>query len=394
MATVVQPDMGRKPIGDNAMSKNERWDKWYQEHKEESNRRRVITRMASGAIPTDKSMTRYRITREELNAVRSENGLPVLYSDSQVTIERGMIQKNKGGTKTYVQAIPIAEPVPQPGVFAPPSVAIQNVVKFGRTGAGSPHPGLTDEEMEKFTSPFNKQALEDCIRQYHPEDKPNDAGPYEPKTINKNATEPGHAMDWWAKMIKKHLKEDVDIKEDEDINLWLDTNAPRILALAPKITYMDFPKQLKSMELNMAVKKKVTPITGAFRYCESWGTYMKLAYPEAVKALTKAAGEAKGKERKEMYDRQELLVAKKWGPVAARAAKAVKNRPGPKADLKAHYDYILLQMWASEEGHPLRDQMGNVRIVQSKSDMAAKKDVHIQYNVDTGKRSVCTTTTS
>ena len=374
--------MGRKPIGENAMSKNERWDKWYQEHKEESNRRRVITRMASGAIPTDKSMTRYRITREELNAVRSENGLPVLYSDSQVTIERGMIQKNKGGTKTYVQAIPIAEPVPQPGVFAPPSKVIENVVKYGK---GGEHPGLTDEEWDRFTSPFGYKDLEQCIEMYHPVDKPNDKGPYAAATIHNNITGATKAMQWWAERIKQYLKINVDFTEDDDINKWIDDNAQRIHSLAPKIKRSDFPSQDPKMKLNEAVKKKVTAITGAISYCRSWGMYMEMQYPKAVNLLRKTFGEAKGKEKQEMYDRQEQLVAKSWAPVAARAAKAVKNRPGPKAELKAHYDYILLQMWASEEGHPLRDQMGKVRIVQSKSDMAAKKDVHIQYNVDTGK---------
>jgi len=112
---------------------------------------------------------------------------------------------------------------------------------------------------------------------------------------------------------------------------------------------------------------------------------MRDTYPETVDILSRVGEQARKKESDELYDAQEKRVAKPWGPSRLQAFEASENaRPKAKDALSKHYDYIILQMWASVEGYPLRDQMGDVRIVKSKKDVAAKKNAHIQYNVDTG----------
>jgi hypothetical protein len=309
-------------------------------------------------------MIKYNITMDDMNKVRYENGLPWLFSEAQMTQERALVKEGKGGTRQYTQAPP-RPPTPPPT----PEVKAE----------------ASERKPKNQRSVFNLSELKRCIERDHPTEQPNGKGPYAASTIKRNAIEPGQAMEWWAQRIEKHLGIDVKINENTDVCEWLHDNAQRIADLAPQLTHLDFPQQNADMRLNMAVKQKVTRIMGAFRYFPRFGQFMRTTYPETVEILSRVGEQARKKESDELYDAQEKRVAKPWGPSRLHAFEASENgRPKAKDALNKHYDYIILQMWASAEGYPLRDQMGNVRIVRSKKDVAVKKNAHIQYNVDTG----------
>ena len=404
--------MGRKPKVGGPMSSAERNAKWYAdpENAYHANRSAHLRRIASGTVPQRVSMERYQITRELINDIRKENGLPVFYHDRQITQERGLNQKNKGGTVTYVQAVPIADPVPEKPMFAPPSVAIQNQVKFGTSGlarAGGrkskvPRAGGSDAddedetddddddgaeveysgEMHEFDSPFNLGALQECIEKHHPPTrKVTQEGvrvevPYAEKTIAKNIIDPGNTIRWWAKQIG------VPISEEEDINVWLDDNIEAMRKRALKITYKDFPKQDPLMNVSMAVKKRWTPLSGAMlKYCQSWGAYMHLKYRKTAELIKSAGAEFRSKQTAEHMAKQEKKVALPWQPVADRAKEALADPPLPSADLQTHFDHILLILWAGgkDGGHPLRDDTGNVKIISNASQVDKARDVHTQF---------------
>ena len=139
------------------MSDNDRWQKWYRENKDDSNRRRIMSRIATGTIPTTQSMKRYNITREEVNATRSENDLPVMYSNRQMTQERGLNKTAQGGTLTYVQAPPTMTVAPLPNVAtlseastSAPSTSGAATSREPETAAARVHSYLYDEKYQNL----------------------------------------------------------------------------------------------------------------------------------------------------------------------------------------------------------------------------------------------------
>ena len=107
------------------------------------------------------------------------------------------------------------------------------------------------------------------------------------------ATAMTRAIEWWAtSVLKDKLLMGASGKKKlmtMDINKWLDTNIPKMVAAIPKITYKNFPRQKKGMNLADRIKHKLTDITGtANTRCKAWGEYFKDNYQERWKMLTEA----------------------------------------------------------------------------------------------------------
>ena len=254
---------------------------------------------------------------------------------------------------------------------------------------------------EMMDIPTNLNGIEECIRN-KPEAElerrvKDETGKtrmerYATRTIDKWPTAMTRAVEWWATSVlkDKSLMGTSGKKKlmTMDINEWLDTNIPKMVAAIPKITYKDFPRKKKDMNLADRIKHKITDITGtANTRCKPWGEFFKDNYQERWKMLTEAMGERRFLQDKEALEKGAKEVANDWRPVMARAAKALSRKMPKNPTYKQWEDDLMLIMNAAPDMHPVRDNFGAIKIVQSAADVPERTSTQTQLS-DDGKTEV------
>ena len=357
-----------------------RAEKWYEKNSSDLLRKRALARIKAGKLPNAATRTKYNITLEQIQCLRTEGGHNQVYTEQQVYEERSDIRQGQGGKATYIQCVPISQPAPAAIATCP----VKDKGKGKAKAKVAPLPPAVASTSE--TAPKDNKVLgpmkADSGTVWNVANIVAAKKAYMPTGRYKKA---GEMKLWAAAQLDKAYKNPrmlysrFNIPADRDLidemkENWFSKHKPALTNA--KIDNLGFfPGKTKAPTYNVAARKKAIVIMITEIGGHTGGLFTSDFLSRApnvwndLQGFSEKMTPIKDREEEDLSDK---TTAKPWSGVLERLEKA--HVPGPKAHPQKWIDYLLLVLIAGKEQVPIRNNYGDVKFVKKLADVPKQTD--------------------